>query len=513
MKRLFLVPFLFLALTLYAQDPLLPLRLDLNDSYAPNSVVYARFLIHDGNEMNILWANSDLDPDSVPSLAVPVKLTGRTLYLLLGDSALENMTVLPKDLFSGGVKRKLRIWLANDEYAPVSLLTPDLDLVAAPFALRSEEFQDLDPIALAEHGSDISYLKASAANADRAIEDLELVCRGLKNGTILVDSPVTRFFQRFSYGEDGSLEYRISPRVEGCVSPGATPEHYGNFATHLGSAFALSQTSTIESITLYFSDPSEIAPPASVAFFLNELQITTILSALAVSTNSFPYCVYTFGGKDTTLPPGKYYVGLRTNTNYAVIHPYVCEPYRGGGLSYYFPPATISATIPPQLTEYPYWKVNDETKELWAQVGFKDDKKISFRPDGGITVSSISIPTGGSWYVGTESERCDIVLANSEACLRAASGDLVLAAAGDIKPASLVDFSPAQGGRADISPGETEVSVYPNGLSQDAVIVATPLQEVSVPYWVEVDAAGGASIHVSAPQDHTLGFTYALIRK
>ena len=89
----------------------------------------------------------------------------------------------------------------------------------------------------------------------------------------------------------------------------------------------------------------------------------------------------------------------------------------------------------------------------------------------------------------------------------------MLASSQDIKPVSFVDFSANQGGRADITSGETEVMIYYSGLSESSVILLTPLQETNVPYWIRVDPIGSASVCISEAQSKTLSFTYVLIRK
>jgi len=551
-KYLPLLFLLFLSLELRAQDPLLPLRLELSSSFRADSTVYVKFLIHDGDDQNVLWSNSALDPEASPSSGTPVKLTGRTLYLLLGDGELENMETLPKDLFQGGAKRKLRVWITSEASSPYTLLSPDLDLVAAPYALRSEEAKDFDPAVVAAHGTEIAGLKASLSTAQSAIAGLQSAS-GAQSGP------------RFFVGEDGTLSYRSSSPLSDDVPPNSQPEPFDQFATHLGSPFTLDKAAGVESVTLYFADPAEIAPAGAVCIFYSALQIDSRLTSTAVSTNDFPYCVYTFSPSAAPLAAGQYYVGLKTNSNYAAIHPYVCAPYRGGGLSYYSPAAKLSATIPPQPVEKPYWKATSDEKELWARISFKEDKKFTFDgagnfevngspaltaanlkenlnallgtelfigksdldPElwnellssaggsvtGNLSVASLSLPVGGNWYVGSSEAPCDLVIANSAGCLRSEEGDLVLSAAETIKPASFVDFSSSQGGRADIVSGETEVAIYPGGLSSEAVILVTPLQELSSPYWVEIDSTGAAAIRVAAPQERSLGFTYALIRK
>ena len=171
MKKSLLLFFLILAaFSSRAQDPLLPLRLELEDSVASaNSVVYVKFMIHDGDDSHVLWTNSTLTPNQDPLYGTPVTLSGHTLYILLGNTSLGNMEALPKDLFADGALRKLRIWVSRSEYANYRLLTPDLDLVPAPYALHAEERQGLDAETFAAEVqgwlNDFSWWKAALGQA------------------------------------------------------------------------------------------------------------------------------------------------------------------------------------------------------------------------------------------------------------------------------------------------------------------------------------------------------------
>ncbi len=569
MKKILLLSIIvFTALSSRAQDPLLPLRLELEDSVAAaNSTVYVKFLIHDGDESHVLWTNSTLTPDLDPLYGTPIALLGHTLYVLLGNTSLSNMEALPKDLFAEGSLRKLRIWVSKGEYANYKLLTPDLDLVPAPYALRSEESQGFDAETFEEHTSGIAELKTSVRNANGKIAGLQTVCKGLTNGTLLVESPSSIIAQSIVTGSGGEYVYKTSSPLVGPLSPPTMPRHYDiSYVTHFASRFRTKSQANVKSVTLYFKNASEIAPPEAVCVFKKSLEIDVIFYAVRVVTTAFPRCVYTFSN-NTNIIPGEYLVGLRKTPLYQTLHPYVCPSYRGD-LSYYRydePDMGETIFVNPNPSVSDYWKFSTSEEELWSQIAFKGDSEISLSKDGtlsisgsnavtegtlagkmdyllgrsvligrddldpaflqelitasggtvtgALTVTDLRLPTNGNWYVGSADERCDLVIANSAACLRAESGDLVLASSQDIKPVSFVDFSASQGGRADIAAGETEVMIYFSGLSERSVILLTPLQETSVPYWIRVDPVGSASVCISEAQSETLSFTYVLIRK
>ena len=568
-KILFMIFLVFAALASTAQDPLIPLRLDIEESVAAaNSTVYVKFLIHDGDGSHALWSNSTLTPDLDPLYGTPIALSGHTLYILLGNTSLSNMEALPRDLFAEGSLRKLRIWVSKSEYSNYRLLTPDLDLVPAPYAIRSEESQGFDAEIFAEHTSGLAELKTSLRNSNAKIAGLQRVCKGLTNGTLLVESPSSKIAQSIVTGSGGEYAYKTSSPLAGPLSPPTLPEHYSvPYVTHFASRFNVKAETRIKSVTLYFSEASEIAPPGAVCIFHKTAEINVLCSAASVVTTAFPRCVYTFPSSNSLLIPGEYLVGLRKTSGYQTIHPYICQFYRGKmSCSYYEEPEPAPVILAnPTPNAKIYWKNAIDDQELWSQLSFTTDTEISFskggtlsvngsnavtenslagkmndllgssvligRDDldpaflrdlitisggsvtGVLTVTDLRLPTGGNWFVGSAEERCDLVIANSAACLRADAGDLVLASSGDIKPISFVDFSASQGGRADITAGETEVMICYSGLSESAVILLTPLQETNLPYWVRIDPEGSASVCISEAQSETLSFTYVLIRK
>ena len=132
---------------------------------------------------------------------------------------------------------------------------------------------------------------------------------------------------------------------------------------------------------------------------------------------------------------------------------------------------------------------------------------------GALTVADLRLPNNGNWYIGTASARCDLVLVNTNACLRSETGDLLLGASGNIRPLAFVDFSPSQGGRADIPKGKTEIVLFSSGISDNSVICVTPAQRIDTLYWVETDPLGRAKLCLGTALDHTVSFHYVLLRK
>ena len=316
---------------------------------------------------------------------------------------------------------------------------------------------------------------------------------------------------------------------------------------------------------------NEIAPPQAVCIFESKPLISVLATAVSISTAAFPRCVYTFSSSISQYPPGEYLVGLKTTANYPVIHPYICQGYRHKAMRYYYEEPSmepsLSAVVPP--SQNIYWKFND-VKELWLEFSAREDNDIavtssglSLKGDillnsqpvltedqlpgivssllgesvfieeedlsqelrrkiitsaggavtGSLFISQLQLPVNGNWYIGSVSNRCDLVLMNSNAYIRSHSGDLNLSAAGDIKPLSIIDFSPSQCGRADIPRNEREVVIFPSGLTEDAVVIVTPAQKTDAAYWVEIDPLGQAKIRLDAALDQTVSFYYALIRK
>ena len=113
------------------------------------------------------WSNDGTSAGGgQPTNAVTLTVTDGLFNVLLGDTALANMTALPASAFSG-TDRYLRVWFSSDG-ATFTLLSPDRRIAAVPYALQAEEAKstaDADLLdgqhaaafALAGHNHDTTY--------------------------------------------------------------------------------------------------------------------------------------------------------------------------------------------------------------------------------------------------------------------------------------------------------------------------------------------------------------------
>jgi hypothetical protein len=87
------------------------------------------------------WSNDGTSiSGSQPATAVSLPVSKGLYAVLLGDSTLPNMTVIPISVFSNSDLR-LRVWF-NDGASGFQQLSPDQRLAASPWALRAETVPD-----------------------------------------------------------------------------------------------------------------------------------------------------------------------------------------------------------------------------------------------------------------------------------------------------------------------------------------------------------------------------------
>ena len=139
---------------------------------------------------------------------------------------------------------------------------------------------------------------------------------------------------------------------------------------------------------------------------------------------------------------------------------------------------------------------------------------------GPLSVNDLQINGSGDWIVGNTSNPCDIVIANEQGKISAPNGDLTLLATegGNIQAQSFLQLqNTTQCGIVDIPVNEcASSSIACPGLTSSAIILLTPRQETTVPYWVETDASA-ESFKVHRPSDgdnlESASFNYLMIRK
>lgn len=133
---------------------------------------------------------------------------------------------------------------------------------------------------------------------------------------------------------------------------------------------------------------------------------------------------------------------------------------------------------------------------------------------GKLEVAKLRITNNGHWHIGTVTNRADIIMDHSEACITSLSGDLNLAAGagGNIKMRSFLELVEGQCGKVRILEG-TSVGVISNNLSTNAIINVTPIQDPEARYWVDIDLTGQATINMSDVASDDIDFYFIIIKK
>jgi len=97
---------------------------------------YFKFAVVNAAGDTTYWSN-DATAAGEPATAVVLTVSNGLFNVLLGDTALANMTALPASAFDGA-ERYLRVWFSSDG-SSFDLLSPDRRIAAAPYALQAEE--------------------------------------------------------------------------------------------------------------------------------------------------------------------------------------------------------------------------------------------------------------------------------------------------------------------------------------------------------------------------------------
>jgi len=106
------------------------------DGAAYNGAGYFKFAMVNAAGDATYWAN-DGTAAGEPTTAVSLSVVNGLFNVLLGDTAVPNMTALSAAAFDG-TERYLRVWFSSDGSA-FTLLSPDTRVTAVPYALQAEE--------------------------------------------------------------------------------------------------------------------------------------------------------------------------------------------------------------------------------------------------------------------------------------------------------------------------------------------------------------------------------------
>ena len=104
-----------------------------------------KFAVVDQAGTTSYWSNDGTSTGgSQPANAVTLAVSGGLFNVLLGDTSLANMTVLPATVF-GNTSSYLRVWFSSDGTA-YTQLSPDRRIAAAPYALQAQEAANADTL-------------------------------------------------------------------------------------------------------------------------------------------------------------------------------------------------------------------------------------------------------------------------------------------------------------------------------------------------------------------------------
>jgi hypothetical protein len=110
------------------------------DGAAYSGPGYFKFAVVNPAGSTTYWSNDGSSTGGgEPTNAVPLAVSDGLFNVLLGDTALPNMTTLPASAFDG-TDRALRVWFSQTGTAGTfTLLSPDRPIAAVPYALQAEE--------------------------------------------------------------------------------------------------------------------------------------------------------------------------------------------------------------------------------------------------------------------------------------------------------------------------------------------------------------------------------------
>ncbi|MBP5626870.1 hypothetical protein J6X96_01715 [bacterium] len=135
---------------------------------------------------------------------------------------------------------------------------------------------------------------------------------------------------------------------------------------------------------------------------------------------------------------------------------------------------------------------------------------------GDLTVANCILPNNGIWYFGTDTERCDIIIRNSQGTITTENGNLNLSCCGQgskIIAQKFLEFSDTeQCGKITIHTGYDSETIATD-LTSSSVITVTPAQETSEKYWIEIDNSGTGTLKIDDEATTDLSFYFTIMRK
>ncbi|MGD1992492.1 MAG: hypothetical protein PVI59_04785 [Anaerolineae bacterium] len=129
-------------------------QVEVNDQ-PYNGTGYFKFAIVDAGGTTTYWSNDGTSTGGgEPTDGTPLPVSDGLFNVLLGDTALNNMTEPLEAAAFDGAERYLRVWFSSDD-VDYRQLSPDRRIAAVPYALQAQEAADADTVD-GEHATDLA---------------------------------------------------------------------------------------------------------------------------------------------------------------------------------------------------------------------------------------------------------------------------------------------------------------------------------------------------------------------
>lgn len=174
-----------------------------------NGTGYFKFAVVNAAGNTTYWSNDGTaSGGNAPTNAVPLSVSYGLFNVLLGDTALTNMTQPMNAAVFSETDRYLRVWFSTSAGGPFTRLSPDRQFAAVPYALQAEEAKNADLL-------DGNHASAFQQN----YQNVRIVAKG--------GSPYTTITDALNSITDASVTNRYLVKVmPGVYNERVTMKHY-----------------------------------------------------------------------------------------------------------------------------------------------------------------------------------------------------------------------------------------------------------------------------------------------
>ena len=134
---------------------------------------------------------------------------------------------------------------------------------------------------------------------------------------------------------------------------------------------------------------------------------------------------------------------------------------------------------------------------------------------GQLNVAEFHINSPGDWIIGDQENIGNLIIGNASGAIGTSSGDLKLQAeSGNIQALNFLILPQTQCNSITIPSGYNTVSESVAGITENAIILLTPCQEMSTCFWVEINTITGSfTVNIKDRQTSPCKFNYCIMRK